>query len=103
MKFRKITAMFPVAELDKVEQAMIALGVPGMTVTRSHGFGDYRDFYARDTMTDCVRVEIFIEVERADEVVEAIARTVHHGMSSDGIIAVLPVENLLHIRDFRPE
>ncbi|EHJ06471.1 hypothetical protein KYE_01001 [Marinobacter manganoxydans MnI7-9] len=52
-------------------------------------------------MADSVRVEIFTEAEQADEIVDLIARTVHKGLASDGIIAVLPVEDLLHIRDFK--
>ena len=52
-------------------------------------------------MADSVRVEIFTEAEQADEIVDLIARTVHKGLASDGIIAVPPVEDLLHIRDFK--
>lgn len=101
MNFRKVTAIFPSLELDKVEHALIGIGVPGMTVSRTHGFGEYRNYYARDTMTDCVRVEIFTEADKADEIARTIARTVHQGASRDGIIAVLPVEDLLHIREFK--
>lgn len=100
MKFRKVTAMFPSLDLEKVEQALIGIGVPGMTVSTTHGFGEYRNYYAKDTMSDCVRVEIFTDADKADEIVRTIARTVHQGLSSDGMIAVLPVEGLLHIREF---
>lgn len=103
MKFRKVTAMFPRLDLEKVEQALIGIGVPGMTVSTTHGFGEYRNYYAKDTMSDCVRVEIFTDADKADEVVRTIARTVHKGLDSDGIIAVLPVEGLLHIREFEEE
>jgi nitrogen regulatory protein P-II 1 len=101
MNFRKETAIFPSVDLDKVEHALICTGVLGMTVSTTHGFGEYRNYYARDTMTDCVRVEIFTEANKADEIAKVIARTVHQGRNSDGIIAVLPVENLLHIREFK--
>lgn len=101
MKYRKVTAIFPSLELDKVEQALIGIGVPGMTVSKTHGFGEYRNYYARDSMTDCVRVEIFTDADKAGEIVTTIARTVHQGASRDGIIAVLPVEDLLHIREFK--
>ena len=92
--------MFPSLELEKVEQALIGIGVPGMTVSTTHGFGEYRNYYAKDAMSDCVRVEIFTEADKADEIVRTMARTVHQGLSSDGMIAVLPVECLLHIREF---
>lgn len=100
MKYRKVTAIFPRLDLEKVEQALIGIGVPGMTVSRTHGFGEYRNYYAKDAMSDCVRVEIFTDADKADEIVRTIARTVHKGLDSDGMIAVLPVEHLLHIREF---
>ena len=101
MQFRKVTAIFPGLDLDEVEHALIAIGVSGMTVSRTHGFGEYRNYYAKDTMTDCVRVEIFTDADKAGEIARTIARTVHQVAGSDGIIAVLPVEELLHIREFK--
>lgn len=100
MRFRKVTAIFPALELDRVERALIGAGIPGMTVSRAHGMGEYRNYYTRDFMTDCVRIEVYTEADKADEIVRAIARTVHKGLDSDGIVAVLPVEDLLHIREF---
>lgn len=100
-KFCKVTAIFSSLDLKKVEDALIAAGFSGMTVSKTHGRGRYKNYYAKDTMADSVRVEIFTEAEQADEIVDLIARTVHTGLASDGIIAVLPVEDLLHIRDFK--
>ncbi|NIT61075.1 MAG: P-II family nitrogen regulator, partial [Aliifodinibius sp.] len=52
MKFKKITAIFPSLELDNVEKELIEIGVPGMTISKTHGFGEYRNYYAKDSMTD---------------------------------------------------
>ena len=99
-EFSKNDRDVPQSELEKVEQALIGIGVPGMTVSMTHGYGEYWNYYARDGMTDNVRVEIFTKADKANEIVRTIARTVHQGLSSDGMIAVLPVEDLLHIHDF---
>ena len=100
MKFRKVMAIFSSLELDNVEKELIGIGVPGMTISKTHGFGEYRNYYARDSMTDCVRVELFTDAGKANEIVDTFARAVHHGIDSDGIVAVLPVEDILHIREF---
>ena len=100
MKFAKVTAIFPSLELDKVEKELIGIGVPGMTISKTHGFGEYRNYYNKDSMTDCVRIEIFTGVDNVDKIVKTIARAAHHGLDSDGIVSVLPVEDVLHIRDF---
>lgn len=100
MKYRKVTAIFSSLELDKVEKELIKIDVSGMTISKTHGFGEYRNYYARDFMTDCVRVEIFTEADKANEIADTIARTVHHGLNSDGIVSVLPVQDFIHIREF---
>lgn len=102
-KFCKVTAIFSTLDLDKVEDALTGVGVAGMTVSKVHGRGKYRNYYAKDTMADWSRAEIFAEADRAEDIVKTIARTVHKGLDSDGIIAVLPVEDLLHIRDFKED
>lgn len=100
MDYRKVTAIFPDIALEQVEINLIALGISGMTVSKAHGMGEYRDYYAKDYMSDCVRVEIFTEAEKAKEIVNTIARTVHQGTVGAGMIAVLPVEKFMHIREF---
>lgn len=100
MSFRKVTAIFPELDLDKVEKALIGIGVPGMTVSKTHGFGEYRNYYTEDAMSDCVRIEIFADADKANDIAKTIARTVHQGLTSDGIIAVLPVDNFWRIREF---
>lgn len=100
MNFRKVTAIIPALSLEEVEKELVAMGVPGMSVTKVHGYGDYRNFYTKDSMTDCARIEIFTETEKARSIANAIAAKVHQGMSTDGVIAILPVEDFMHIREF---
>jgi len=100
-EYRKVTAIIPALSLDEVEKELMALGVPGMSVTKVHGYGDYRNFYAKDSMTDCARIEIFTDAHQARNIVTTIAEKVHQGMSTDGVIAILPVEDFMHIRDFK--
>lgn len=103
MKHLKVTAIIPSLTLDEVEKALIAIGVPGMSVTKVHGYGEYRNYYSEDTMSDCARIEIFIAAEKATLIAKTIANTVHQGMSTDGVIAIMPVEEFMHIRDFHEE
>lgn len=98
MRFRKVTAIIRGDALEKVEQRLHELGVPGISVTRVNGYGEYANFYSRDWMTTHARVEIFIPARRADEVAQAIMDAACSGMPGDGIVAVLPVEKLYKIR-----
>lgn len=98
MDFRKVTAIIRPDALEKVENALKSLSVPGVSVTRVKGYGEYKDFYTPDWMGSHVRVEIFIGQHRAEAVVEAIMQAAHTGLEGDGIVAVLPVEAVYHIR-----
>jgi len=100
MKYRKVTAIIPELSLEDVEKALAEIGISGITVSTAHGYGEYRNYYSKDKMNDCSRIEIFTEVDKAKEIANTIARTVHHGLSSDGVIAILPVEEFIHIREF---
>ncbi|MGD2056968.1 MAG: P-II family nitrogen regulator [Gammaproteobacteria bacterium] len=98
MEFRKVIAIIRPSALEKVEQALQALGVPGVSVTRVKGYGEYADFFTPDWMLTHVRVEVFIGEHRAVEVAETIMDAAHTGMVGDGIVAISPVESVYHIR-----
>lgn len=98
MEFCKVTAIIRPELLEPVEQALKALHVPGVSVARVKGYGEYMDFYTPDWMGSHVRVEVFIGQHRAQAVAEAIMAAAHTGLEGDGIVAVLPVESVYHIR-----
>ena len=98
MKFRKVTAILRPERLEAVEEALKRLNVPGVSVTKVKGFGEYANFYQADWMCSHVRIEVFTGVRQADEIAQAIMDAAHTGLEGDGIVAVLPVESLFHIR-----
>jgi nitrogen regulatory protein P-II 1 len=98
MDFSKVTAIIRPGALEKVEAALQALGVPGVSVTRVKGYGEYADFFTPDWMLTHVRVEVFIGQHRANAVAESIMNAAHTGMVGDGIVAISPVESVYHIR-----
>jgi len=98
MKFRKVTAIIRPERLEAVEECLKKLGVPGVSVTRVKGYGEYANFFSSDWMLPHARVEVFIGEHRADAVAEAIMDAAHSGIDGDGIVAVLPVESVYHIR-----
>lgn len=63
------------------------------------GYGEYANFFTRDWMTAHVRLEIFTHLDRVAGILEAIFRVASTGAKGDGIIAVLPVEQIYRIRD----
>lgn len=98
MRFRKVTAIFRPDRLEAVEDRLRNLGVAGVSVTKVKGFGEYANFYQPDWLSTHVRIEVFTGKLNADEIAEAIMEAAHTGIEGDGIVAVLPVESVYHIR-----
>lgn len=99
MQFRTVIAIVRSSALEAVEQALVQAGVKGVSVTSVKGYGEYRDFFSRDTMTEHVRLEVFTHRLRVDQIVDAVCAAASTGGKGDGVIAVLPMESVYRIRD----
>ena len=98
MIFRKVTAIFRPGRLEAVEDRLRGLGVSGVSVTKVKGFGEYANFFKADWLCTHVRVEVFTSALKANKIAEAIIEAAHTGIEGDGIVAILPVESVYHIR-----
>ncbi|MEJ2032272.1 MAG: P-II family nitrogen regulator [Deltaproteobacteria bacterium] len=98
MELRKIVAIVRVSALEKVEERLRDLRVKGLSISSVRGYGEYSNLYKQDWMVSHARVEIFTEQTEVDAIVTAIMETAHTGIAGDGIVAVLPVEELFRIR-----
>jgi nitrogen regulatory protein PII len=84
--------------LTELETKLYSLGIPGMTVTKVKGFGEYIDFYSKNHLTEHLKVEIFVEESKVEELTGAIMEVAHSDIPGAGIVAVLPVDRFFHIR-----
>lgn len=102
---KMILAFLPPHRLDRVTRALEHVdGFPGMTVTKSRGFGHEKledPDEGREQLidfTETVRVEAVVPDGMVDEAVEAIVEAAHTGNRGDGKIFVLPVEGAIRIK-----
>lgn len=98
MRFAKVVAIIRPERLEQVEDALKERGVPGVSVSKGKGYGEYADFYSPDWMVQQIHVEVFIPASQAEEIAELIMQAAHTGVEGDGIVAIVPVEALYHIR-----
>lgn len=98
MNFVNIIALIRTEVLERVEARLREVGAPGVTISPIRGYGEYADLYKDDWMVDQIRLEIIAEETRAEELAEAIMDAAHTGMEGDGLVAVIPVSQLYHIR-----
>lgn len=99
MDLKKIVTIIRTDALEDVERRLIDVGVPGITVTRVKGFGEYANFFTRDWMSAYVRLEILTDIAHVSRIAGAIMEAAHTGTAGDGIVFVEPVDRLYRIRD----
>ncbi|BAC88630.1 P-II family nitrogen regulator [Gloeobacter violaceus] len=101
----KIEAIIQPSRLDAVEQALAAIGVQGMTVSRVEGFGRqrghsviFRGFGSAAQFLAKLKLEIVVPDEFTETVVERIVQAARTGSVGDGKIFVLPVTQAVRVR-----
>ena len=98
MKFRKVTAVIPRESLNSVERALRETGIPAITVTQAKGYGEYKNFFARDWKVGTARIEIFTTCDEAERIASVIMNAAHSVVAgAAGIVAILPVQQLFHV------
>jgi len=103
MQFRKVTAVIPRESLEQVERALREIGVPAITVTQAKGYGEHKNFFAHDWKVGTARLEIFTTCDEAEPIALAIMNAAHSEIEGTaGIVAILPVQQLYHIRTRAP-
>jgi nitrogen regulatory protein P-II 2 len=100
-----ITAIIKPFKLEDVRDALVAVGVHGMTISEVKGYGRqkghteiYRGAEYVVNFLPKIRLEIAVAEEDAERVIEAISTAAKTGQIGDGKIFVLPIEQALRIR-----
>lgn len=98
MEWKKVVAIIRTDKLEGVEERLKEIQLRGISVTRCKGYGEYANFFTRDWCITHARLEIYCKASRADEIVNTIMDAGHTGLAGDGIVTVIPVEKIYHIR-----
>ena len=100
-----ITAIIKPFKLDDVKNALVGLGVNGMTTTEVAGFGrqrghteTYRGTEYKLDFIPKVRVEVIVDDDAAASVTDAIIDAAATGKIGDGKIWVSTLDDLIRIR-----
>lgn len=100
-----VVAIIKPFKLDEVRDALIAVGVHGMTITEVKGYGRqkghteiYRGAEYAVNFLPKIRIEVAVADEHGDKVVEALSGSARTGQIGDGKIFVMPIEQAVRIR-----
>ncbi|MFZ0665119.1 MAG: P-II family nitrogen regulator [Acidimicrobiales bacterium] len=100
-----IVAVLKPFKLDDVKEALKGLGVQGMTLSESQGYGRQRGhtevYRGAEYEVDFVpklKVEVIVEDSQTDEVVNAIVNSAKTGKIGDGKVWVVPLDTVVRVR-----
>ena len=103
---KKIEAIIQPSKLDSVKDALIAIGVEGMTASEVRGHGrqkGHREVYrGREYNVDLlpkVKLEVVVSDARVDEIVTALSAAARTGRIGDGKIFVYNLDQVIRIRN----
>jgi nitrogen regulatory protein P-II 1 len=103
---QKIEAIIQPSKLDDVKEALIEIGVAGMTVLEARGHGrqkGHTEFYrGREYAIDLlpkVKLELVVPDALLEQAVQAIVNSARTGRIGDGKIFVTRVDDAIRIRN----
>jgi nitrogen regulatory protein P-II 2 len=100
-----IIAIIKPFKLEEVRDALLEIGVQGMTVTEVKGYGRqkghteiYRGAEYAVNFLPKIRIEVAVSEDQADKVTDAISAAAKTGEIGDGKVFTMPIEHALRIR-----
>ncbi len=98
MNFKYVVAIVPSDALELLEAKLASIHVGGITLTKVMGFGEYKNFFTSDWLSEHTKMEIFTEEAKVERLLNALLEAAHSDAPGAGIGAVMPVERFLHLR-----
>lgn len=103
---KKIEAIIQPHKLDEVKEALIAIGVSGMTISEVRGHGRqkghtevYRGAEYKVDLLPKVKLEMVVASANVSQVVEALTAAARSGKIGDGKIFISSLEDVVRIRN----
>ena len=103
---KKIEAIIQPHKLDEVKDALLGIGVDGMTVSEVRGHGrqkghteTYRGQEYKVDLLPKVKIELVVTSARADEIVRTLSAAARSGKVGDGKVFVTEVLDAIRIRN----
>ncbi|HEY9165571.1 MAG TPA: P-II family nitrogen regulator [Candidatus Kryptonia bacterium] len=102
---KKIEAIIRPFKIDDVREALIEIGIKGMTITEVKGYGRqkghtemYRGSEYQIDFLPKMKIEIIAPDDSVNKIVETIIKSAKTGQVGDGKIFIYPVEEVIRVR-----
>jgi nitrogen regulatory protein PII len=98
MNFKYVVAIVRPDTVESLETRLKSIGVGGITLTKVKGFGEYKNFFTSDWLSEHTKIEIFAEESKVEPLLGIFLEAAHSDIPGAGVVAVMPTERFLHLR-----
>ena len=102
---KKIEAIIRPFKIDDVREALLEIGIKGMTITEVKGYGRqkghtemYRGSEYQIDFLPKMKIEIIAPDNNIEKIVDTILKSAKTGQVGDGKIFIYPVEEVIRVR-----
>jgi nitrogen regulatory protein P-II 1 len=102
---KRVEAIIRPHKVDDVREALLEIGIKGMTISEVKGFGRqkghtevYRGAEYRVDFLPKIKIEIIVANSHLDAAISAIVKSAKTGHVGDGKIFVIPVDDAIRVR-----
>jgi nitrogen regulatory protein P-II 1 len=97
---KKIEAIIRKEKLERVKMLLATLGYKGLTMADVSGLGTPPKVGSNDHQKELpkMKIELVVNDEDVSQVLNAIVRGAKTGMTGDGNIFIIPIENMIRVR-----
>ena len=92
-----------ITDYGLISEQLKSIHIPGVTVSKVQGFGDYINEYAEFGFSDNMKIEIYTHESQAQDIASVLSELAEEMTEGGGIIAIEPLSHLLNVKKLKPE
>ena len=98
MNYCKVVAIINITDYGLISEQLKSLHVPGVTVSKVHGYGDYVNEFAEFGFSENMKIEIYTSEEHAESIAQVLSELAIELTEGGGVIAIEPLSKLLNVK-----
>jgi nitrogen regulatory protein P-II 1 len=101
MNLKYVIAIVGPQCVAELEAQFARIGIEGITLTKVKGFGEYKNFFRDDWLSDHTKIEILTDESRVPALLEVLMKTAGSSLPGSGVVAIVPVDSVMPLRTHR--
>jgi nitrogen regulatory protein PII len=98
MSFSKVVLIINITDYELISDDIRKLNVPGVTVKRVQGYGDYTNEFSQEGLCESLKIEIYTTTEHAEQIANTLSELAIKMTEGGGVIAIEPVTKVMNVK-----